>query len=45
MPALGQRRRGGEGQSILVGHVHIGKDGAISVMTGKVEGGQAHAPS
>ena len=42
LPALGQRRpRGGEGQSIPVAaRVHIGKDGAITVMTGKVEGGQ-----
>jgi isoquinoline 1-oxidoreductase len=42
IPALGQRRGGrGEAQSIRVAaRVHIAKDGAITVMTGKVEGGQ-----
>src|SRR5207302_4838696 len=46
-PALGQqargRGRGGFGQSRAVpveARVHIGKDGVITVMTGKVEGGQ-----
>jgi len=42
IPALGQRRGGrGEAQNIRVAaRVHIAKDGAITVMTGKVEGGQ-----
>ncbi len=42
LPALGQRRGGsGEGRGPSVAaRVHLGKDGAITVMTGKVEGGQ-----
>jgi isoquinoline 1-oxidoreductase len=42
LPALGQRRGPrGEGQGLRVAaRVHIAKDGAITVMTGKVEGGQ-----
>lgn len=40
-PALAQRsRRGGERPRPIAARVHIGKDGAITVMTGKVEGGQ-----
>jgi len=43
LPAAGQRRpgRGGGGQGgSVASRVHIAKDGAITVMTGKVEGGQ-----
>ena len=43
LPALGQQRRGGRGEGrglSVAARVHIGKDGAITVMTGKVEGGQ-----
>ena len=43
LPAAGQRRpgRGGGGQGgSVAARVHIAKDGAITVMTGKVEGGQ-----
>ena len=42
-PALAQQRRGrggGGGTSKISARVHLGKDGAITVMTGKVEGGQ-----
>jgi len=41
-PALAQRRggRGGGGARKIAARVHFGKDGAITVMTGKVEGGQ-----
>lgn len=42
LPAAGQRRPGrggGQGGSVAA-RVHIAKDGAITVMTGKVEGGQ-----
>ena len=42
-PALAQRRggRGGSGGArIIAARIHIGKDGTITVMTGKVEGGQ-----
>ena len=38
-----QRRGGGRGQSKptpLDARIHVGKDGTITVMTGKVEGGQ-----
>lgn len=39
--SFGQRSRGGGGRSIAVAaRVHIDKDGAITVMTGKVEEGQ-----
>jgi len=43
-PALAQRRGGrgggGGGARKISARVHFGKDGAITVMTGKVEGGQ-----
>jgi CO/xanthine dehydrogenase Mo-binding subunit len=42
-PALAQRRGGhggGGGARSIAARVHLGKDGAITVMTGKVEGGQ-----
>jgi CO/xanthine dehydrogenase Mo-binding subunit len=35
-----RRRRGGRSNVQVAARVHIGKDGAITVMTGKVEGGQ-----
>ncbi|MFH1716221.1 MAG: molybdopterin cofactor-binding domain-containing protein [Planctomycetota bacterium] len=39
--SLGQRSRGGGGQSIAVAaRIHINQDGTITVMTGKVEEGQ-----
>ena len=43
LEALGQAFRGGRGggQSLSVAaRIHIGKDGIVTVMTGKVEGGQ-----
>ncbi len=44
VPALAQRKGGGGGgggQGVRVSaRVHLGKDGTITVMTGKVEGGQ-----
>ena len=43
-PALAQQRRGrgggGGGVRSIAARVHLGKDGTITVMTGKVEGGQ-----
>jgi isoquinoline 1-oxidoreductase len=42
-PALAQRRGGsfgGTGARNIAARVHLGKDGTITVMTGKVEGGQ-----
>ncbi|HLH56655.1 MAG TPA: molybdopterin cofactor-binding domain-containing protein [Verrucomicrobiae bacterium] len=42
-PALGQRREGGRGQrriSNVGARIHLGKDGSITVLTGKVEAGQ-----
>ena len=41
-PALAQRRggRGGGGARNIAARVHLGKDGTITVMTGKVEAGQ-----
>jgi isoquinoline 1-oxidoreductase subunit beta len=42
-PALAQQRRGrggGGGTGNIAARVHLGKDGTITVMTGKVEGGQ-----
>jgi isoquinoline 1-oxidoreductase len=41
-PALAQRRggRGGGGAGNIAARVHLGKDGTITVMAGKVEGGQ-----
>jgi CO/xanthine dehydrogenase Mo-binding subunit len=42
-PALAQQRRGrggGGGAGNIAARVHLGKDGTITVMTGKVEGGQ-----
>lgn len=43
-PALAQQRRGrgggGGGPRKIAARVHLGKDGTITVMTGKVEGGQ-----
>jgi isoquinoline 1-oxidoreductase len=42
-PALAQRREGGRGQrrQVQLGtRIHIGKDGSITVFTGKVEAGQ-----
>jgi isoquinoline 1-oxidoreductase len=41
-PALAQRRgsRGGGGAGNISARVHLGKDGTITVMAGKVEGGQ-----
>ena len=41
-PALAQRRggRGGGGTRSIAARVLLGKDGTITVMTGKVEGGQ-----
>ena len=42
-PALAQQRRGrggGGGVRSIAARVHLGKDGSITVMTGKVEGGQ-----
>ena len=42
-PALAQRRGGrggGGGARSIAARVHFGKDGTITVMTGKVEGGQ-----
>jgi isoquinoline 1-oxidoreductase len=41
-PALAQRRggRGGGGARNIAARIHLGKDGTITVMTGKVEGGQ-----
>ncbi len=43
MPALAQRRGGrggGQGPSTLSARIHLGKDGTITVLTGKVEAGQ-----
>src|SRR5579864_208634 len=41
-PALGQRRGrgGGGGAKSVSARVHLGQDGTITVMTGKVEAGQ-----
>lgn len=42
-PALAQRREGGRGPRgprTLGGRIHLGKDGTITVLTGKVEAGQ-----
>src|SRR4051812_25812615 len=45
-PALAQQRRGrgggfaGSGTKNIAARVHLGTDGSITVMTGKVEGGQ-----
>jgi len=42
-PALGQRRGGrfgGEGARTIAARIHFGKDGSITVLTGKVEAGQ-----
>jgi CO/xanthine dehydrogenase Mo-binding subunit len=42
-PALAQRREGGRGARgprNLGARIHLGKDGSITVLTGKVEGGQ-----
>ena len=41
-PALAQRRggRGSGGPRNIAARIHLGKDGSITVMTGKVEGGQ-----
>ena len=42
-PALGQQGGGGRGEArgmVVSARVHIAKDGLITVMTGKVEGGQ-----
>lgn len=42
-PALAQRREGGRGQRgprPLGGRIHLGKDGTLTVLTGKVEAGQ-----
>ncbi len=41
-PSLAQRRggMGGSGARTVGARVHLGKDGTITVMTGKVEGGQ-----
>lgn len=42
-PALAQRREGGRGPRAprtLGARIHLGKDGTIRVLTGKVEGGQ-----
>ncbi|HVV73022.1 MAG TPA: molybdopterin cofactor-binding domain-containing protein, partial [Verrucomicrobiae bacterium] len=42
-PALAQRSRGGGGSTgarTVASRVHLAKDGTITVMTGKVEGGQ-----
>ena len=42
-PALAQRREGGRGPrrpANLGARIHLGKDGSITVLTGKVEGGQ-----
>ena len=41
-PALAQRRggRGGGGARSIAARVHLGKDGSITVMVGKVEAGQ-----
>jgi CO/xanthine dehydrogenase Mo-binding subunit len=47
MPAVAQQRRGGRGGGMggggarnLAARIHIGKDGTITVLAGKVEGGQ-----
>src|SRR5438105_15220277 len=44
VPALAQRRGrggfGGTGAKNIVARIHLGKDGSITVLTGKVEGGQ-----
>ncbi len=40
-PALAQRRNGGGRPAVALGaRIHLGKDGSITVLTGKVEGGQ-----
>lgn len=40
-PAAAQRsRRGGDRPRPITSRVHVGRDGAITVLTGKVEGGQ-----
>src|ERR1019366_9645351 len=41
-PALAQRRggRGGGGARSIAARIHLGKDGTITVMAGKVEAGQ-----
>ncbi len=41
-PALAQRRggRGGSGPQTIATRIHVGKDGTITVLTGKVEAGQ-----
>src|SRR6266478_4008761 len=41
-PALAQRRngRGGDAARSISARIHIGEDGRITVMTGKVEAGQ-----
>ena len=40
LPALAQRRGGGGGPQVLSARLHLGKDGSITVLAGKVEGGQ-----
>ena len=40
LPALAQRRGGGGGPQLLSARLHLGKDGSITVLAGKVEGGQ-----
>ena len=42
-PRRGGRRGGGADNSNIAARLHIGKDGSITVMTGKVEGGQGLA--
>ena len=48
--ALGQRKGGrgggrGGGPQKVAARIHVGRDGVITVMTGKVEGGQGAARS
>ena len=40
----GRRRVRGRGARNLAARLHIGKDGVITVMTGKVEAGQGSRP-
>ena len=47
-PALGQQGGGGRGEGrgmVVAARLHIAKDGPITVMTGKVEGGQGARPN
>src|SRR5690606_39100426 len=40
VPALAEQRRGQQSPATIDTRIHIGEDGAVTVMTGKVEMGQ-----